>query len=143
MYTSLGKFSDKMKLTSLEVLAVHPDYLLLEQILEHMQQRWFTLTEWGHNLVVCSLLRSRQFELALSRMDKMESQNIRVHVWLQDMTFYILSEEHELDEAFEILQKRAASNIAMSDTLWLYALDVASSNVHVRGEFKLCTRNLS
>lgn len=116
---------------ALEALAVHPDYLLLDEILEHMRERWYTLSEWGHNLVVASLLRSRQFELALFRMGKMNAQGIRVYVWLQNMAYYILAEQMNLEEAFRILQDRAASSLAVSDMMWHHALDIASRNLHV------------
>jgi hypothetical protein len=116
---------------ALEALAVHPDYLLLDEILEHMRERWYTLSEWGHNLVAASLLRSRQFELALFRMDKMKAQGIRVYVWLQNMAYYVLAEQMNVEEAFKILQDRAASDLAVSDMMWHHALDTASRNLHV------------
>jgi hypothetical protein len=53
----------------LEVLAVHPDYLLRAEILDYMKSRWFTLSDRAQNFVVASILRERHFEQALGTLD--------------------------------------------------------------------------
>ena len=90
----------------LEALAVHPDYLLRNEILEYMKARWFTLSERAHNFVVAGLLRDRLFEQALEMLDDMARKDIRIENWLFDKTMWMLLEFGEIEEAFDVLNLR-------------------------------------
>ncbi|KAI9718601.1 MAG: hypothetical protein M1812_004052 [Candelaria pacifica] len=117
--------------TVLKVLAVHPDYLLRNEILEQMRQRWLTLTVDGWHDVVAGLIREKQFEIAHDKLDHMQQQGLNIHGWLYDMFIYALCDIGELDDALKIIEYRVfRGEYAISATLWYYLLDTASRSFH-------------
>jgi hypothetical protein len=90
----------------LEALAVHPDYLLRNEILEHMKARWYTLSPHTHNFVVAGLLRDRLFEQALEKLDDMAQNDIKIEKWLLDKAMWMLLEFGQTEEAFHVLSLR-------------------------------------
>ncbi len=117
----------------LEVLAVHPDYLLREDILEYMKARWFNPSDRAQSFVVAGLLRERHFEQALELLDGMVSRKARIEGWLFDKAMWILLEYGEVEEAFYVLGlkersqgKGGATTVRVSDALWASLLDAAS-----------------
>lgn len=119
--------------TSIQVLSVHPDYLLQTEILNYMQSKWFNLTENGWHDVITMMLRDHQFEMVTEKLDRMRSLGIRIQPWLYDLAMYKLTDIGELDEVLRLLKQRIAdgeSNI--SAQLWYHLLDVGSRALHVR-----------
>lgn len=124
----------------LEVLAVHPDYLLRTEILEYMKSRWFTLSDRGQNFVVAGMLRERHFEHALEILEDMIRKKVRVEDWLLDKAMWILLEFGEVEEAFHVLHLRerlqntcgTTRSVKISDALWAALLDAASQRQLVR-----------
>jgi pentatricopeptide repeat protein len=118
----------------LEVLAVHPDYLLRTEILEYMKSRWFTLSDRGHNFVVAGMLRERHFEQALEMLEDMVKKKTRIENWLFDKALWILLEFGEVEEAFYVLnlkdkhqsQHNSTGSVKLSNALWGSLLDAAS-----------------
>jgi pentatricopeptide repeat protein len=90
----------------LEALAVHPDYLLRNEILEHMKARWYTLSPRTHNFVVAGLLRDRLFEQALEKLDDMVRNDVKIEKWLLDKAMWMLLEFGQTEEAFHIFNLR-------------------------------------
>ena len=110
-----------------QALAVHPDYLLRSEILEYMQERWFTLSDRGHNFVVAGLLRDRLFEQALEKLDRMVQQHVYVAPWLFDQAMYLLLDYGETEEAFQLLLlRRNTTDQSISAPLWLHLIEQAS-----------------
>ena len=120
----------------LQVLAIHPNYLLRNQIMQEMKERWLGLSPDGwHNLVV-GLLRDRQFEAAMDKLEQMQSDEIYVQPWLYDIFLYQLCEVGELDEAFRMLRYRFDHyRTEISPSIWYYLLDNFSSKFHVSSQF--------
>jgi hypothetical protein len=117
----------------LQVLAIHPDYLLRNQIMQEMKERWFGLSPDGWHNLVTGLLRDRQFEAAMDKLEQMQADEIHVQPWLYDIFLYQLCEIGELDEAFRMLQYRFEHRrTEISPSMWYYLLDNFSSNFHVR-----------
>jgi pentatricopeptide repeat protein len=117
----------------LEVLAVHPDYLLRTEILEYMKSRWFTLSDRGRNFVVAGMLRERHFEHALEMLEEMVRNKARVESWLFDKAMWMLLEFGEIEEAFYVLSlkegvqsKSGTGTVKLSDALWGAMLDAAA-----------------
>ena len=116
----------------LQVLAIHPDYLLRNQIMQEMKERWLGLSPDGWHSHVVGLLRDRQFEAAMEKMEQMQSDEIHVQPWLYDIFLFQLCETLELDEAFKLLRYRFDNRrTEISHTMWYYLLDTFSSNFHV------------
>jgi pentatricopeptide repeat protein len=119
---------------ALEALAVHPDYLLRAEILEYMKEKWFTLSDRGHNLVVAGLLRDRLFEQALEMLEEMCAKKVRVQEWVFSEAMWTLLAYGEVEEAFYVLGLKetalspagAAPGAKLSNALWGAMLDAAA-----------------
>jgi hypothetical protein len=124
----------------LEVLAVHPDYLLRSEILEYMKDRWFPLSPRGQNFVVAGMLRERNFEQALETLDDMVMKRIKIESWLFDKAMWILLEFGEVEEAFYVLslkddiqrKSNGMGSARLSSALWGALLDAAARTQLVR-----------
>jgi hypothetical protein len=120
-------------LISGQVLANHPDYLLRVEILQEMRERWFSVSPEGWHDVVTGLLRERQFELAMEKLDFMRAESIRIQPWLYDIFMYQLCEVDELDEAFKLLRYKVEEDSQeVTPTMWYYLLDTFGAAHHVR-----------
>jgi pentatricopeptide repeat protein len=120
---------------ALEVLAVHPDYLLRTEILEYMKLQWFTLSDRAQNFVVAGMLRERHFEHALETLEDMVRKKVRVESWLFDKAMWMLIEFGEVEEAFYVLSLKqgvhtrkgvGTGSVELSDALWGSLLDAAA-----------------
>ena len=115
----------------LKVLSIHPDYVLRQKILHELHERWFTVTEDGWHDVIIGLIRDRQIEVAMIKLQNIERQGIRVRPWLYDILTYNLCELSEFDEALKIMQRRFFSGeTPISLSLWHHFLDSASRSLH-------------
>ncbi|KAJ5907716.1 hypothetical protein N7495_000398 [Penicillium taxi] len=114
----------------LQVLAVHPDYLLRQEILRSIRDRWFTLSPDGWHFVVAGLLREHQFELALDHVALMERKLIPVKNWLHSMIVYNLCDFEEFDEVYRLMQARVEQGYDMTPELWGHVLTAASKSRH-------------
>ena len=118
---------------TLQVLAIHPDYLLRQHLLEEVRQRWFSLTKDGWHDVVVGLIKERHLELALDTLDQMQQEDIYVESWLYDLVIYTLCSAEEFDLAVDLMQHRISSGeLYISGTLWFHLLDTASRALHHR-----------
>ena len=116
----------------LQALAIHPDYLLRNQVMQEMKERWLGLSPDGWHSLVTGLLRDRQFEAAMDKLEQMHLDEIQVQPWLYDIFLHQLCEIGELDEAFRILQYRFEHRrTEISPSMWYFLLDRFSSNFHV------------
>ncbi|KAI9788039.1 MAG: hypothetical protein M1816_007251 [Peltula sp. TS41687] len=118
----------------LKVLAVHPNYLLRNQVFEEMRQHWFSLTPDGWHDVVTGLLRDGQLEMALENLEHMQREDVRIEDWLLDVVIYTLLDLEEIDEALKMIKSRnSLDGAAMSANLWYQLLDRASRASHYEG----------
>ncbi|KAE8350099.1 hypothetical protein BDV28DRAFT_47363 [Aspergillus coremiiformis] len=116
--------------TALQALAVHPDYILRQEIVRTLRDRWLPLSPDGWHYVVAGLVREHQFELALEHVAHMERKEILIEGWLHSMLIYYLCEFEEFDEVARLMRSRVDQGFDMTMDLWLYVLDVASAAVH-------------
>jgi pentatricopeptide repeat protein len=101
-----------------------------------MKERWFSLSADGWHSLVIGLLRDRQFELAMDKLEQMQSEHIRVQPWLYDIFMYQLCEADDLDEALKMLRYRVEEeNQEVTPTMWYYMLDTFSAAYHVCTSF--------
>ncbi len=114
------------------MLAVHPDYILRNDILQELRQRWFALSNDGWHDVIVGLLKEKQLEMALNKLEEMEHDGQQVYTWLYDMFVYTLCEVEEFDNATNLLKHRVDRGETMiSANMWFYVLDSASRALHV------------
>ncbi|CZR66735.1 uncharacterized protein PAC_16636 [Phialocephala subalpina] len=118
----------------LKVLAIHPDYLLRDQVMQEMKMKWFGLSPEGWHDYVIGLIRDRQYEVAMDRLEQMHTDAIAVQPWLYDIFMFQLCDAGELDEVFKLLQYRFDhSRHEIQPSVWYYVLDVFSQAFHYAG----------
>ncbi|KAI1634982.1 hypothetical protein F4809DRAFT_475109 [Biscogniauxia mediterranea] len=114
----------------LEVTAVHPDYTLRSGVLFEMKNRWFNLTPNDEISVILGLLRDRQFELALDRLEAANQTPANIPPWLLDIFIYTLGSQGFQAEALSLLRHRLrvanAFKSPVSLNTWYFLLDVFS-----------------
>ncbi|KAL4893051.1 hypothetical protein BDV59DRAFT_207897 [Aspergillus ambiguus] len=115
---------------ALQALAVHPDYLLRQDIVRTLRDRWLPLSPAGWHYVVAGLLREHQFELAIDHIAQMERKDIVVEGWLYGLLVYYLCDFGEFDEVVRLMRARVTQGHDMSLRLWSHVLDVASASAH-------------
>lgn len=115
-----------------KALAVHPDYLLRQEVLRTLRDRWLSLSPIGWHYLVAGLIREQQFELALDHLDHMARMEIPVQSWLHALLVYKMCEIEDFDQVYDLMSSRASQQQDISMDLWLYVLDVASEALHHR-----------
>ncbi|KAH9870857.1 hypothetical protein J1614_006429, partial [Plenodomus biglobosus] len=119
----------------LEALAVHPDYLLRNDILDYMKTRWLPLSDRARNFVIAGMLRERHFEHALELLEDMVKAKAHVESWLFAKAMWMLLEFGEAKEAFYVLSLKQAAHSAtlhrqgsvkLTGALWGALLDAAA-----------------
>ncbi|OJJ32332.1 hypothetical protein ASPWEDRAFT_53968 [Aspergillus wentii DTO 134E9] len=116
--------------SALQALAVHPDYLLRQEIVRTLRDRWVPLSPAGWHWVVAGLLREQQFELAIDHIAHMERQGIMAENWLHSLLIYSLCDVGEFDEVLRLIRSRTSQGHDMTLDLWSYVLKVASEAIH-------------
>ncbi|KAJ5223797.1 hypothetical protein N7468_008339 [Penicillium chermesinum] len=106
-------------------LAVHPDYVLRQNILRKLRERWMVLSPEGWHFVVCGLIRENQFELALDHMSEMERKKVPIETWLYKTMVYNLCELEEFDEVYRLVKSRLDLGYETTDKLWAHVLRAA------------------
>lgn len=109
---------------------MHPDYLLRQEILRKLRDRWLTLSPAGWHFVVAGLLREHQFELALEQVSMMERKDIPIENWLHSMIIYNLCDFQEFNEVYRLMRARVDQGHDMTLALWMHVLDTASKARH-------------
>ncbi|KAL1985054.1 hypothetical protein VTN96DRAFT_8289 [Rasamsonia emersonii] len=115
---------------ALQALAVHPDYLLRQEVLRTLRDRWLSLSPTGWHHLVAGLIREQQFELALDHLDHMARMEIPVQSWLHALLVYKMCELEDFDQVYDLMSSRASQQQDISMDLWLYVLDEASEALH-------------
>ncbi|KAK2595962.1 hypothetical protein QQS21_006492 [Conoideocrella luteorostrata] len=121
--------------SALAALANHPDYALRQEILDTMQEFWFTIDTPAKQNVVLGLLRDEQYELAYLRLTDMIKQNARIELWVYDIFIMVFGKLGHVDEMMLLLYRRKSmesADAAMTSILY-YVLDVSSQAFHYPG----------
>ncbi|KAJ5923930.1 hypothetical protein N7466_008117 [Penicillium verhagenii] len=115
---------------ALKALAVHPDYILRQDVLRMLRDRWLTVSPDGWHFMVAGLLRDHQFELALDQISLMERKGTHIENWLHSMAVYQLCDFQEFDEVYRLMQARIEQGHDMTPELWAHVLKTASQALH-------------
>ncbi|CAK7565523.1 MAG: hypothetical protein SEPTF4163_003440 [Sporothrix epigloea] len=124
---------------ALAVLAVHPDYILRNAILQEMKVRWIELSPDGWVSNALGLLRDGQFERALNALDEMTEAAAHrgaepIPPWLLDIYVYVLGQEGFLDDALRIVNHRLLrQGDSVSLNVWSFLLDACCRRGHFGG----------
>jgi hypothetical protein len=116
----------------LRALAIHPDYVLRTEILQHMERSWLGLNDLSHHLVVASMLRELQLERALEELELMFNDGLEIKTWLYDLIVTVLVNVGEFEEALRIMRMRLEDKGPEHlSALWTHMLDQAAHACHV------------
>jgi len=111
--------------------------------MQEMKERWFGLSPEGWHWLVVGLIRDRQYEMAMDKLEEMQLDQIRIQPWLYDIFTFQLCEVDELDEAFKLLKYRWNHERGeISPSVWYYLLEKFSAGFQVstsRLLYRLCT----
>jgi hypothetical protein len=116
---------------SRQVLSVHPDCFLRDQIVHDMRDRWLPISVHGRVDVIASQLREGLLEQALDGYQNDADVVHQAPKWLKDMLIYHVCDAGELDQALRLVQDRIAAGEAnISPSLWYYLFDHACGDLH-------------
>jgi hypothetical protein len=121
---------------ALRALMNHPDYILRQEILNIMQEYWFTIDTPVKQTVIVGMLRDEQYELAYARLTEMIEQGARIDPWVYDIFILVFGKLRFLDEMLQLLYRRknmGGSTDPVVTSLTYYALDVCSQAYHHAG----------
>jgi tetratricopeptide (TPR) repeat protein len=100
--------------------------------MQEMKERWLGLSPEGWHSLVVGLLRDRQLEAAMDKLEQMQADQIDIQPWLYDIFMFQLCEADELDEVLRILKYRFEHHRSdILPTMWYYVLDAFASSMHV------------
>lgn len=111
-------------------MAVHPDYILRQKVLDRLRDRWLPLSPAGWHYVVAGLMRENQFEKALEQLEAMERKSILIENWLHSLIVYILCDYKEFEEVNRLVRRRVEQGHEMTRQLWSHVLGKASEDRH-------------
>lgn len=115
----------------IKVLSVHLDYVLRNDILEYMRQRWFAITPMGYHYFVAGQLREGQLNIAREWLRDMTDKDIPIQGWLQELAVYTFLECGEIDEALALVRSRwERGEREISESVWSRLLDLGSAALH-------------
>ncbi|KAK3353039.1 hypothetical protein B0T25DRAFT_543447 [Lasiosphaeria hispida] len=123
--------------TALRALAIHPNYIMRNEILGYMKKGGVELSESGRCSVALGMLRDRQFEMAMDYMDQMIRDKLEIPAWVFDIFIYQLGEMNFIDEAFHLAWHRAQitkhDDTPKSLSIWNFLLEECGKVLHYEG----------
>ncbi|KFA49541.1 hypothetical protein S40293_02829 [Stachybotrys chartarum IBT 40293] len=135
METNSIKLSESMCKSILAALMVHPDYVLRQEILETMQEFWYSHDIQSKQSIILGLLRDGQYELAYTRLAQMADEGAQIDVWVYDVFILVFGQLGFLDEMLALLhqRRRVEDSDDASKSLLYFVLDVSSHKFHYIG----------
>lgn len=121
---------------ALAALAVHPDYVLRQQVLDSMHEHWLTVGQTSQQYILLGLLRDGQHELAYEKLIKLKGEEDAViDLWIYDIFVLLFGRLGYLDEMLQLFvdRKRERGPDAIFYNLAYYVLDVCSNACHYAG----------
>ena len=88
---------------SMQVLAVHPDYVFRASILDSMAKQWMSLTPSMEHSVTAGWIREGQLELAMQGIERMHQQKTPNETWLYGLMIYSLCAVEDFDAVLRLL----------------------------------------
>ncbi|ETS83257.1 hypothetical protein PFICI_05133 [Pestalotiopsis fici W106-1] len=118
----------------LEVLAVHPDYVLRNRAIDKMEAIWKPPTINGRVAITVGLIRDGQYEMALESLEYLYKNGAPIPHWLYDIFIYTFGALGAHEETLMILQqKERCIDAPPTHNLWHYLLDVFSKDSFYEG----------
>ncbi|KAJ4300357.1 hypothetical protein N0V88_003031 [Collariella sp. IMI 366227] len=120
---------------ALRLLAIHPDYLTRNKILQRIKAEEMELSWEDRMSVALGLLRDGQTEMAMDYFDMIcERHPNKAPEWLLETFVYVLTMRGFVDDAVQLIQQRLnlteGDLTAVALSTWLYLLDECSRDLH-------------
>ncbi|KAH8681321.1 hypothetical protein BX600DRAFT_18202 [Xylariales sp. PMI_506] len=119
----------------LDVLAVHPDYILRNRVLRDMKHAWQQPTFDGLISITAGLIRDGQYEIALNQLEELHRTGVPIPIWLYDVFVFTLAEAGAHEEVLMILQHRLRQSDTANVTngIWSFLLDMFGRDAFYEG----------
>ncbi|KAL0933299.1 pentatricopeptide repeat protein [Colletotrichum truncatum] len=119
---------------ALAALAIHPDYLVRNEVLMAMKQSWTEVSIEGESHIALGLLRDGQYELALDKLEAMIDNHVPIDPWVYDIFIFMFAQRGFVEEAVKLAHSKAhASEGETYLAMWYMLLDVCSHAYHYEG----------
>ncbi|KAK1594238.1 pentatricopeptide repeat domain-containing protein [Colletotrichum navitas] len=118
---------------ALAALAVHPDYLVRNEILTAMKQSWTEISIEGQSHNALGLLRDGQFEMALDALEAMIDKHVPIPSWVYDIFIFVFAQHGFVDEAIKLAHSKVHAGSETSLTVWYMLLDTCAQAHHYEG----------
>ncbi|KAK4237305.1 hypothetical protein C8A03DRAFT_34758 [Achaetomium macrosporum] len=123
--------------SALQLLAIHPDYLIRNTILQEMKEKGIEVSDEGKCNIALGLLRDMQDEMALEYWDQMRREGTKIPSWVFEIFVYVLGMRGHVDEAFQLFRRvQEGGDDSLKEVplrLWFYLLDECSRSFHHDG----------
>ncbi|OHX00901.1 hypothetical protein CSPAE12_00480 [Colletotrichum incanum] len=118
---------------ALAALAVHPDYLVRNEVLAAMKQSWTEVCTEGQSHIALGLLRDGQFEMALDELEAMIDKHIPIPPWVYDIFIFMFAQHGFIDEAIKLAHSKVHTGSETNLTVWYMLLDTCAQAYHYEG----------
>ncbi|KAK2063608.1 pentatricopeptide repeat domain-containing protein [Colletotrichum caudatum] len=118
---------------ALAALAVHPDYLVRNEILAAMKQSWIEPGIEGESHSALGLLRDGQFEMALDKLEAMIDKHLPIPSWVYDIFIFMFAQHGFVDEAIKLAHSKVHAGSKTNLTVWYMLLDACAQAHHYEG----------
>ncbi|KAK1988478.1 pentatricopeptide repeat domain-containing protein [Colletotrichum cereale] len=118
---------------ALAALAVHPDYLVRNEVLAAMKQSWTEVGIEGQSHNALGLLRDGQFEMALDALEAMIDRHVPIPSWAYDIFIFMFAQHGFIDEAIKLAHSKVHTGSETSLTVWYMLLDACAQAYHYEG----------
>ncbi|TDZ30991.1 putative U6 snRNA-associated Sm-like protein LSm4 [Colletotrichum spinosum] len=119
---------------ALAALAVHPDYVIRNEVVAAMKQSWTQIDHEGETHYALGLLRDGQYELALDKIETLIDDRVPVEPWVYDIYIFMFAQRGFVEEAVRLAHSKAhAADGETHLAMWYMLLDVCSQAYHYEG----------
>ncbi|KAJ0142668.1 hypothetical protein CTA2_1364, partial [Colletotrichum tanaceti] len=118
---------------ALAVLAVHPDYLVRNEVITALKQSWAEVSVDGQSHIALGLLRDGQLEMALDALETMMDKQVAIPSWVYDIFIFIFAQHGYVDEAIKLAHGKVHAGSEVKLAVWYMLLDTCALAYHYEG----------
>ncbi|WQF86064.1 Putative tetratricopeptide-like helical domain superfamily [Colletotrichum destructivum] len=118
---------------ALAVLAVHPDYLVRNEVITALKQSWADVSVDGQSHIALGLLRDGQLEMALDALESLMDKQVAIPSWVYDIFMFVFAQHGFVDEAIKLAHGKVHTGSEVKLAVWYMLLDTCALAYHYEG----------
>ncbi|TQN67896.1 putative U6 snRNA-associated Sm-like protein LSm4, partial [Colletotrichum shisoi] len=118
---------------ALAVLAVHPDYLVRNEVITALKQSWSEVSVDGQSHIALGLLRDGQLEMALDALESLMDKQVAIPSWVYDIFIFIFAQHGFVDEAIKLAHGKVHAGSEVKLAVWYMLLDTCALAYNYEG----------